>query len=274
MLPLQAGWLTRRCAAGLNCVGGAAAAEVARALAPGGTLVTYGGMSKGACSACSHAMRALVRAACDARFGCAEPVALPTSLFIFRNLTARGFWLTEWTRRASEEQKARPVCHAAAASLAACVARAHRGRASRRSARPSPDAGDGSRPPRRRRRQRCRRSWARRKAERWRRRPPWRRRCATHRPRWPRRPRGSTAGASCCCGAADVRRVAIQLPPAPNRPTAASPAVCRCALRVAPQPRAQRCAAGVGACVAGAAAAGQQSRGWRTATRDKGRFAR
>jgi hypothetical protein len=66
-----------------------------------------------------------------------------------------------------------------------------------------------------------------------------------------------------------VRRVAIRLPLARNRPTAASPAVCRCALRVAPQPRALRCAAGVGACVAGAAAAGQQSRGWRIAARTR-----
>lgn len=204
-------------------MGGAAAAEVARALAPGGTLVTYGGMSKGACSACSHAMRLPVRAACDARFGCAEPVTLPTSLFIFRNLTARGFWLTEWTRRASEEQKARPrraIHRAGAASPAASVARARRGRASRRSARPSPGAADGSRPPRRRRQQRCRRLWLRREAGRWARRPSGRRRCATHRPRWPRRPRGSTAGASCCCGAADAPRGAgltVQLLPARNR---------------------------------------------------------
>lgn len=33
-------------------------------------------------------------------------MALPTSLFIFLDLTAKGFWLTEWTRRASTEQKA------------------------------------------------------------------------------------------------------------------------------------------------------------------------
>jgi trans-2-enoyl-CoA reductase len=44
-----------QCPTALNCVGGAAAAEVARMLAPGGTLVTYGGMSKGARA---HALQA------------------------------------------------------------------------------------------------------------------------------------------------------------------------------------------------------------------------
>jgi hypothetical protein len=34
-------------------------------------------------------------------------VTLPTALFIFRDLRARGFWLTEWTRRASDAQRVR-----------------------------------------------------------------------------------------------------------------------------------------------------------------------
>jgi hypothetical protein len=34
-------------------------------------------------------------------------VTLPTSLFIFRGLVARGFWLTEWTRAASAAQRVR-----------------------------------------------------------------------------------------------------------------------------------------------------------------------
>lgn len=54
---------------GLNCVGGSSSAAVAKALMPGATLVTYGGMSM-------------------------KPVTLPTSLFIFKDLHARGFWLS------------------------------------------------------------------------------------------------------------------------------------------------------------------------------------
>lgn len=60
----------------LNCVGGRSATDLARRLAPGGTFVTYGGMSR-------------------------QPVTLPTSLFIFRDIAARGFWMTEWNKRAS-----------------------------------------------------------------------------------------------------------------------------------------------------------------------------
>ena len=65
---------------GLNCVGGKAAGAVARLLAPSGTLVTYGGMSK-------------------------EPLQLPTGEFIFRDLVARGFWLSRWTSSHSEEER-------------------------------------------------------------------------------------------------------------------------------------------------------------------------
>ncbi|KAK9806305.1 hypothetical protein WJX72_009439 [[Myrmecia] bisecta] len=53
----------------LNCVGGSASAAVAKMLGFGGTLVTYGGMSM-------------------------QPITLPTSLFIFKDIQARGFWLT------------------------------------------------------------------------------------------------------------------------------------------------------------------------------------
>lgn len=63
-------------ALGLNAVGGPSACEVARLLAPGATMVTYGGMSK-------------------------QSVELSTGAFIFRDLRARGFWLTAWTRTAS-----------------------------------------------------------------------------------------------------------------------------------------------------------------------------
>ncbi|KAJ1542361.1 hypothetical protein HK405_010017, partial [Cladochytrium tenue] len=58
---------------GLNCVGGSSATNVARLLGDAGVLVTYGGMSR-------------------------EPVQLPTSLLIFKDLRARGFWMTRWYR--------------------------------------------------------------------------------------------------------------------------------------------------------------------------------
>lgn len=57
----------------LNGVGGSSVTNIARQLASGGHLVTYGGMSK-------------------------QPVILPTSLFIFKNVTAHGFWLTRWIK--------------------------------------------------------------------------------------------------------------------------------------------------------------------------------
>ncbi|XP_019257617.1 PREDICTED: probable trans-2-enoyl-CoA reductase, mitochondrial [Nicotiana attenuata] len=56
---------------GLNCVGGNAATLVVKFLKQGGTMVTYGGMSK-------------------------EPVTVSTSYFIFKDITLKGFWLQEW----------------------------------------------------------------------------------------------------------------------------------------------------------------------------------
>jgi len=67
---------------GLNAVGGAAATRVAGVLAAGGTLVTYGAMSK-------------------------EALKIPNGFLIFRNLAFRGFWLTRWLRTASAVEKAR-----------------------------------------------------------------------------------------------------------------------------------------------------------------------
>jgi len=55
----------------LNCVGGDSATELARLLAPSGTLVTYGGMS-------------------------GKPVTVPTGALIFNDVRLRGFWLTKW----------------------------------------------------------------------------------------------------------------------------------------------------------------------------------
>ena len=56
---------------GLNGVGGQSALNMARLLADHAYFVTYGGMSK-------------------------EPVTIPTSLYIFKNLTCVGFWLNKW----------------------------------------------------------------------------------------------------------------------------------------------------------------------------------
>ncbi|EFA09077.1 enoyl-[acyl-carrier-protein] reductase, mitochondrial [Tribolium castaneum] len=58
----------------LNCVGGQNALEVMRHLDKGGTMVTYGGMSR-------------------------EPVTVPTSALIFKDLRIRGFWMTDWTKQ-------------------------------------------------------------------------------------------------------------------------------------------------------------------------------
>ncbi|KAI8852856.1 hypothetical protein BC829DRAFT_46942 [Chytridium lagenaria] len=65
---------------GLNCVGGKSATNVARQLGDAGVLVTYGGMSK-------------------------EPVTLPTSLLIFKDVRAQGFWMTRWYAQCSDAER-------------------------------------------------------------------------------------------------------------------------------------------------------------------------
>lgn len=59
---------------GLNCVGGKSATGIARALADGGTMVSYGGMAK-------------------------QPVLLPTGLMIFKDIRFMGFWLSRWNQK-------------------------------------------------------------------------------------------------------------------------------------------------------------------------------
>jgi len=63
----------------LNAVGGESATEMARILGDGGTLVTYGGMSR-------------------------KPVTVPTSLLIFKDIELRGFWLNRWIANHSREE--------------------------------------------------------------------------------------------------------------------------------------------------------------------------
>jgi mitochondrial enoyl-[acyl-carrier protein] reductase / trans-2-enoyl-CoA reductase len=58
---------------GLNCVGGKNALEVTRQLANKGILVTYGGMSR-------------------------EPLTVPTSALIFKDLRFVGYWMTRWNK--------------------------------------------------------------------------------------------------------------------------------------------------------------------------------
>jgi trans-2-enoyl-CoA reductase len=67
-------------ALGLNAVGGAAATRLAGLLALGGSLVTYGAMSK-------------------------EALKIPNGFLIFRDLVFRGFWLTRWLRGAPAAER-------------------------------------------------------------------------------------------------------------------------------------------------------------------------
>ena len=64
----------------LNCVSGPTTTSLSRLLGKDAHLVSYGAMSK-------------------------EPLSLPTSLFIFKNLTCHGFWQSRWYEDASEEKK-------------------------------------------------------------------------------------------------------------------------------------------------------------------------
>ncbi|KAK7974136.1 hypothetical protein PG989_015984 [Apiospora arundinis] len=56
---------------GLNCVGGKSAEAITKTLGVGGTIVTYGGMSR-------------------------QPFPPPTGLLIFKDIRIRGFWLSRW----------------------------------------------------------------------------------------------------------------------------------------------------------------------------------
>ncbi|MCJ1410730.1 mitochondrial 2-enoyl thioester reductase [Ptychographa xylographoides] len=57
---------------GLNCVGGKPATALAKVLAPGAHLVTYGAMSK-------------------------QPMQIPAGMLIFKNLVFDGFWVSKWS---------------------------------------------------------------------------------------------------------------------------------------------------------------------------------
>ncbi|XP_029928500.1 enoyl-[acyl-carrier-protein] reductase, mitochondrial isoform X1 [Myripristis murdjan] len=65
----------------LNGVGGKSATELLRHLQVGGTMVTYGGMAK-------------------------QPVTVPVSSLIFKDVKLRGFWVTQWKRDHSHDEAA------------------------------------------------------------------------------------------------------------------------------------------------------------------------
>ncbi|KAF9973937.1 mitochondrial 2-enoyl thioester reductase [Actinomortierella ambigua] len=65
---------------GFNCVGGKVTTEMARLLSKNGHLVTYGAMSR-------------------------QPLILPASLQIFKNIHADGFWLTAWNEEHSTDER-------------------------------------------------------------------------------------------------------------------------------------------------------------------------
>ncbi|XP_053183932.1 enoyl-[acyl-carrier-protein] reductase, mitochondrial [Scomber japonicus] len=65
----------------LNGVGGKSATELLRHLQVGGSMVTYGGMAK-------------------------QPVTVPVSALIFKDVNVRGFWVTQWKRDHSHDDTA------------------------------------------------------------------------------------------------------------------------------------------------------------------------
>ncbi|KAJ7043402.1 hypothetical protein C8F04DRAFT_1389593 [Mycena alexandri] len=65
---------------GLNCVSGKDTTSMARLLGHDAYLVSYGAMSK-------------------------QPLSLPTSLFIFKNLTTTGFWQSRWYKTHTRDNK-------------------------------------------------------------------------------------------------------------------------------------------------------------------------
>ena len=67
------------CKLALNCVGGEVATNLARVLSPGGTMVTYGGMSK-------------------------QPLSVPYDLLAYKQLSLRGFWIANWYASHSAEE--------------------------------------------------------------------------------------------------------------------------------------------------------------------------
>lgn len=64
----------------LNCTGGAVVTDMARLLEDGGSVVTYGAMAR-------------------------KPITMPSSLFIFKDIKLRGFWLSKWLETHSAAER-------------------------------------------------------------------------------------------------------------------------------------------------------------------------
>ena len=64
----------------LNCVGGKTASDLFKCLDNGASVVTYGGMSK-------------------------MPMLVPAGPLIFKDIKLRGYWMTEWNKTHSNEEK-------------------------------------------------------------------------------------------------------------------------------------------------------------------------
>lgn len=64
----------------LNCVGGKNALEMLRHLEEGGQMVTYGGMAR-------------------------QPVTVPVSALIFKDLQIRGYWMSRWSKENAENPR-------------------------------------------------------------------------------------------------------------------------------------------------------------------------
>ena len=79
--------------AAVDAVGGALGGEMVKLLRPGGTMLVYGALSM-------------------------EPLQLPGGQLIFRTATVRGFWLTDWKKRASAEVRAKAMADLLAAMAA------------------------------------------------------------------------------------------------------------------------------------------------------------
>src|SRR5947208_1704472 len=71
---------------GLNAVGGESALRLAKCLAPGSTLVTYGAMSL-------------------------QPLKIPNGLLIFKDLRFRGIWINKWYDNATPAQRMEAFQH-------------------------------------------------------------------------------------------------------------------------------------------------------------------
>lgn len=69
---------------GLNCVGGDVVTEMSRVMGHGGTIVTYGGMSK-------------------------KPVVVPLDVLTYKNLTLKGFWMADWYRTHSKSERKKMI---------------------------------------------------------------------------------------------------------------------------------------------------------------------